>query len=524
MPTASDAFTNYYAALLDGSYDCVDRIVLNANFGLCYSPGGFRSWWRVLHNGSDAELDNAHLMRMAGRFSRRVRGWAQAHGVPLIDCKNQERKHEIAEEFLKKTTCVRGVFLILVSRAPATVWNVQRAKSGVIVNLEAKRSFVSHYSFHIMDPEWGHLTIKMAGHPPFGAQILLNGHEYVACQARKVSISFTKQGNCFTVVSKRADLAQLADTLSEIRTVGRLCQVSERWIYSACLCFGLDGEDQQGSGFRYDYSVYQVECSRNLIFHLGGQMEQVFQGLIDRTRARLHVERLKTIFGAKARPHRDRKGKGARLEVRVGTPAYDLTIFKLHFGKLTLKAYTKGEHVLRFEAIVHNTKELRCGRRLERFPQIIARLQQILEQFLNNLYCMDASFVSDETLDQLPTPSQVGQSRVSGIDMNKPRMRAVLQAALSYPEAARKRTDPQNPRFPPLHHSSASYPHHRGPGDPSRKSPPPYPGRRRQTQVRPQAQQLDLVWSKNSNGLKWRGLRVSLPIFGTTSGHLASRT
>jgi len=431
MPTAADALTTYYAAVLDGSYDCVDRIVLNANFGLCYSPGGFRSWWRVLHNGSDAELDNTHLMRMAGRFSRRVRGWAQAHAVPVIDCKNQERKHEIAEEFLKKNACVRGVFLILVSRAPATVWNVHRSKSGVIVNLESKRAFVSHYSFHIMDPDWGHLTIKMAGHPPFGAQILLNGHEYVACQARKASIAFTKEGNCFTVVSKPADLSQVADTLSETRTVGRLCQVCERWIYSACLCFALDLEDQQRSGFRYDYSVYQVECSRNLIFHLGGQMEQIFQGLIDRTRARLHVEKLKTIFGAKTRPHRDRKGKGSRLEVGVETPAYDLTIFKLHFGKLTLKVYTKGEHVLRFEAIVHNTKELGCGRRLERFPQIVARLQQILEQFLNNLYCMDASFVSDETLDQLPTPSQVGQSQVGGIDVNKPRMRAVLNAVLS---------------------------------------------------------------------------------------------
>jgi hypothetical protein len=151
------------------------------------------------------------------------------------------------------------VFLILVSRAPATVWNVQRSKSGVIVNLESKRSFVSHYSFHIMDPDWGHLTIKMAGHPPFGAQILLNGHEYVACQARKASIAFTKEGNCFTVVSKPADLVQVADTLSETRTVGRLCQVCERWIYSACLCFALDLEGQQRSGFRYDYSVYQVE-------------------------------------------------------------------------------------------------------------------------------------------------------------------------------------------------------------------------------------------------------------------------
>ena len=95
------------------------------------------------------------------------------------------------------------------------------------------------------------------------------------------------------------------------------------------------------------------------------------------------------------------------------------------------QVYTKGERVLRFEAIVHNTKELRCGRLLERFPQIIARLQQILEQFLNNLYCMDASFLSDETWDQLATPSQVGKTRVGGIDVNKPRTRAVLNAVLS---------------------------------------------------------------------------------------------
>jgi len=253
----------------------------------------------------------------------------------------------------------------------------------VIQNLEAKRPFINHYSFHIMDPDWGHVTIKMAGHPPFGAQIILNGHEYVAA-----AIPFTKEGNCFTVLPNLADLARVADTLSEVRTIGRLSQVCERWIYSACLCFALDLEEQERSGFHYHYSIYQVECSRNLIFQRGSQMEQIFQGLIDRTRARLTVKRLKTIFGVKCRPHRDRKDKAPRLEVVVETPAYDLTIFKLHFGKLTLKVYTKGERVLRFEAIVHNTKELRCGRLLERFPQIIARLQQILEQFLNNLYCL----------------------------------------------------------------------------------------------------------------------------------------
>ena len=95
----ADGFSARYGDLLYGSYDCVDRIVLNAYHTLCYQPGGFRTWWRRLH-GDDEQLDNAHLMRMAGRFARRVRASAAAHGIPVIDCKRGERKHQIAEEYL----------------------------------------------------------------------------------------------------------------------------------------------------------------------------------------------------------------------------------------------------------------------------------------------------------------------------------------------------------------------------------------------------------------------------------------
>ena len=94
-----DDLSGYYAELLDGTYDCVDRIVLNAYNGLCYSPGGFRKWWRAFA-GSDKDLDNAHLMRFAGRFSRRVRAFAKAKGIALMDCSSAEKKHLIAEEYL----------------------------------------------------------------------------------------------------------------------------------------------------------------------------------------------------------------------------------------------------------------------------------------------------------------------------------------------------------------------------------------------------------------------------------------
>ncbi|HYY81311.1 MAG TPA: hypothetical protein VFD04_19340, partial [Actinomycetes bacterium] len=393
---------------------------------------GFRVWWRRLHEGSEEHLDNTHLMRMAGRFSRRVRAFATANQIPVIDCGRGERKHRIAEEYLATHTVGAGVFLILVARAAATVWEVKRSASGVIADIAKKTAFVNHYSFHIMDPDWGHLTIKMSGHPPFGAQVILNGHEWVACQAQTAGIGYTKEGNCFTAVADPQALAQVADTLSQHATIGRLRQVCERWIYTACLCFGLDAHEQARSGFGYQYSVYQLEYSRNLLFGSGAQMDRVFNTLVDRTRGRLDVPTLRTLFGAKQRPRRDAGADlSPRLAVVIETPRWDLTWFKVAFGLLSLKAYTKGEHVLRVEATVHNTKQLGCGRTLERFPQIVTRLAGMTQRFCTTLDCVTTAYLPDGTLDQLPLPARIGRTRIGGIDLNKPRMRAALAAVLA---------------------------------------------------------------------------------------------
>jgi hypothetical protein len=225
-------------------------------------------------------------------------------------------------------------------------------------------------------------------------------------------------------------LAQVADTLSQHATIGRLRQVCERWIYTACLCFGLDATEQARSGFRYEYSVYQVEYSRNLLFGSGAQMDRLFNTLVDRTRSRLDVPLLRTLFGAKQRP-RGSADPSPRLAVVIETPRWDLTWFKVHFGLLSLKAYTKGEHVLRVEATVHNTKQLGCGRALERFPQIVTRLAGMTERFCTTLDCVTTGYLPDGTLDALPLPSRIGATRVGGIDLNKPRMRAALAAALA---------------------------------------------------------------------------------------------
>ena len=66
-------------------------------------------------------------------------------------------------------------------------------------------------------------------------------------------------------------------------------------------------------------------------------------------------------------------------------------------------------------------------------PDILAALHEYLHRRTGGL------------LDELPLPAQVGATRTGGLDLNKPRMRAVLAAALApailsigFPQAARR--------------------------------------------------------------------------------------
>jgi len=163
-------------------------------------------------------------------------------------------------------------------------------------------------------------------------------------------------------------------------------------------------------------------------------MDRLFDGVIDRTRAPLNLKTLKTIFGYKHRPFR-RRGvprPAPRFQLVIEKPVYDLTVFKVHFGRLTVKIYTKGERVLRTEAIAPNTTDLHGGRMIEKFGDMVAQLGEMLERFLCVLRGVDVSWISDETLACLPTPSLVGKTRVGGVNINQRRIRTAMEAVVGW--------------------------------------------------------------------------------------------
>lgn len=421
----SDRLVKYYDEILDGTYDCVDRIVLNGYFIQGCIPGGFRNWFRALY-GSDSNLSNTTLMRMAGRFSRRIHAFCKAKKIPLSYFKSGERKHEEAEKLLPQDKNFTGIFAIFVARAQCPVWDIKEFGAGKIdIRRKTPAPFINHYYFHIIDAKWGHITIRIAGHAPFNSLIILNGHEWLERKKEAQKLSLIKEDNCFTSFSNGEALGRIADTYSK----GQLEIVCNRWIYK-CLWFGLNQEEQRTSGFKYQYSIYQVEYSRNLLFKRGTQLDEMYQNLITLSRERLDIKKLKTILGRRCRPH-NRGKKGTGLEIRIEKPDYNLTIFKIHFGKLTLKLYDKGERVLRAEVVVHNTKELKCKRSVSNFEEIIKKLRSIMNNFMDNLCYTHVSLLNDGSLEQLTTPTQRGKQRLAGVDINNKRNIAVMKCVLA---------------------------------------------------------------------------------------------
>jgi hypothetical protein len=66
----------------------------------------------------------------------------------------------------------------------------------------------------------------------------------------------------------------------------------------------------------------------------------------------------------------------------VEARSYDLKVFKVKWGNLTLKIYDKGGRVLRIEMVVHNVKDLRSGKVLDKLPELLKRMREMLVRFL----------------------------------------------------------------------------------------------------------------------------------------------
>ena len=67
----------------------------------------------------------------------------------------------------------------------------------------------------------------------------------------------------------------------------------------------------------------------------------------------------------------------------------------------------------------HSVKALRCGKRLEKLPIVLAELQRMLIGFLTVVQAAHVATLEADALDALPQPTRRGAQRVAGVDIQK---------------------------------------------------------------------------------------------------------
>ena len=114
----------------------------------------------------------------------------------------------------------------------------------------------------------------------------------------------------------------------------------------------------------------------------------------------------------------------------VNAASYDLTVFKVKWGNLTLKIYDKNERVLRVEVVVHNAKELRCGKVLEKLPVLLERMSAMLARFLDTVQVAHVSFLDQGAFEKWSEPTTLGTRRLAGINLDNARNRKVIESVI----------------------------------------------------------------------------------------------
>jgi hypothetical protein len=157
----------------------------------------------------------------------------------------------MAEDYLAGHPPPTGVFLILVDRAPATVWKVSRSGAGVICNLEKRKEFVNHYSFHIMDPTWGMWSAGSGHRLHEGGKPLHSGQLARAPGSDRRHLLPLREDRAREPGHRPVDLHRVPVLRAQHRRAA-----TKPFVYV------------------YDYSIFQVEYSRNLVFASGAVMDR----------------------------------------------------------------------------------------------------------------------------------------------------------------------------------------------------------------------------------------------------------
>jgi hypothetical protein len=407
--------------------ESIDRMYLNVwQPRLAYGGGvqGFFVGHRGYHYASTALMDP-----MTKAFVADIHGFVAARGLELVHFEKGQRKDDLAQQFLAKSTEPEGVLFVGRAQERAGVWRTQRrrnrATGGSYAWLVRSSAFVNFFYFYCVDADFGPFFLKFSTYFPYTAKLCINGNEWAKRQAAKAGIGFTPLDNGFAAIDDPDDvdrLQQICDSLGPAHIDALL----RKWLRILPHPFTVEDEV---AGYRYECSILQAEFSLTQMLDrpISGRIffEQVLHDNLDLGRP----DQVGLVFDRRIiRTGRTRTP--GRFRTRVITQGV-VPSLHIDFKNSKIKQYHKQGRALRTETTINDTRDFGLSKRLTNLPA----LRQI--GFTANRRLLGVQRLSHDPIrgaqafTQLTAPivTDAG-ARIPGLRFGDVRVHALLQALL----------------------------------------------------------------------------------------------
>lgn len=343
-------------------------------------------------------------------------------------------KEKLAKEIAKKDGIKEGLITVLKSVELCKSYRMTRNHQNghlELKSIQRKCMFIYHYLIH---PEFGFMNARIQSWFPFAIQVCINGREWLSRMLDKKEIAYQRYENCFPWIE---------DFPFAQRAMNRQLQTNWQWKLNriAGMLNPIHRQIFEKYPLHYYWSVYQSEWATDVVFKdpnflrrindrllLHGMLHSSSSNVMRFLGRKLYGQFTQEIISDyKLRP------EGARIKHQA--------------AKNGVKLYGKGPNILRAEATINNTKEMKTYRPSERNPNGepswrslrngVADLHRraeishaITERYLDNFACIDTSKALGELLREITQPVRWKSYRVRGLSASSPQDLALFQAVL----------------------------------------------------------------------------------------------
>ncbi len=342
----ASSFVSKFSQQIVTSLNCFDRVIFK----------GHLPFWndKRLNDFVDYALKIKRkdflprLKQESERLVDHAKAVAAEAGRPYLYRQGKFKKEPFIQNLIRKDKLAEGLVAVLCVQE--TCKTVALAYGQRKPKLSFKRRPQRVIYYYYLDRKFGLMHIRLETWFPYGIQVYVNGHDWLARKMQKAGLGFVQKDNAFIELENPKAAQKMADRFAQLNWVKQLAG----WARQVNPVVGPDG-------FLSDHTYYwvidQAEYASDVLFADKKSLGELYPRLIDHAVVSFSASDILTFLGRKLHGNfqgevltdvKKKRDPGARVKHRMKDN--------------WLKMYDKFGQILRVETVINQPREFRIYR------------------------------------------------------------------------------------------------------------------------------------------------------------------